>query len=62
MPQIAVLIITALIQYGPSAALAIKAILSKTEPTQADWDAVFNLATQQKYDDYIAAAQAKAGN
>jgi hypothetical protein len=57
----AALIVQALIQYGPAAALAIKNVLSKPDPTQADWDAVFAVATQKSYDDYIAAAKAKAG-
>jgi hypothetical protein len=61
MPAIVAIVIQALLQYGPAAALAIKNILSKPEPTQADWDAVFAAATQKSYDDYIAAAKAKAG-
>jgi hypothetical protein len=55
------MIIVALIQYGPAAAQAIKAVLTKTDPTAADWDLVFSLATQKSYDDYIAAALAKKG-
>lgn len=61
MPAAALIIIQALLQYGPAAALAIKNILSKPDPSQADWDAVFAAATQKSYDDYTAAAKAKAG-
>ena len=55
------LIIAALLQYGPAAALAIKALLETENPTQAQWDAVFEAATQKRYDDYITAALVKAG-
>jgi hypothetical protein len=55
------LIIAALLQYGPEAAILIKQILEVDDPTQAQWDALFLVATQKKYDDYIAAALAKAG-
>jgi hypothetical protein len=50
-----------LLQYGPAAALAVKNLLAKSDPSPADWDAVFATATQKSYDDYIAAAKAKAG-
>jgi len=49
------------LQYGPDAILAVKNLLSKPDPTQADWDAFFTVVTQKKYDDYIAAAKARAG-
>jgi hypothetical protein len=50
------IILQALLIYGPEAAKAIRDILTKKDPTQADWDAVFAKATQKSYDDYIAAA------
>jgi hypothetical protein len=61
MPAAVLIVLQALLQYGPAAALAIKNLLAVQEPTQADWDAVFATATQKSYDDYIAAAKAKAG-
>lgn len=50
-----------LIQYGPGAYKAFVELLHKSDPTQADWEALLQHATQQKYDDYIAAAKLRAG-
>jgi hypothetical protein len=46
------IIIQALLQYGPAAAAAIQKILSNPAPTQADWDAVFAVA-QTPYSVYV---------
>ena len=50
-------------RYGPDAARAVKALFTKADPTDADWENVFSHA-QKSYDDYIAAARADidAGN
>ncbi len=52
MPEIAVLIATALIKYGPEVAQGIATILHKNDPTLADWEAVF--AKVKTYDEYVA--------
>jgi hypothetical protein len=61
MPAAVAIVLQMLLQYGPAAALAVKNLLAKSDPSPADWDAVFATATQKSYDDYIAAAKAKAG-
>lgn len=38
------LILQILLRYGPDAAKLAQQILSKPEPTQADWDGIFSLA------------------
>jgi hypothetical protein len=40
----AAIIIQALLTYGPDVAKAIQAIFANNNPTQADWDNLFNLA------------------
>jgi hypothetical protein len=61
MPAWVALVLQYGLMYGPDAAKAVKAILTKPDPSEADWDALFAVATKQTYDDYIAAAKAKAG-
>lgn len=51
--DIAIIIGTALIKYGPDIAKEIAAILHKDAPTLADWEAVFSKV--KSYDDYVAA-------
>jgi len=50
--EIAILIVTALLKYGPEYARAVRDILSNPAPTAADWDALF-AKTQKSYDDYV---------
>lgn len=57
MNPTAVLIVEALVRYGPAVAKSVKEILEKPAPTQADWDALF--AKVKTYDDYINAARSK---
>lgn len=59
--EIAVLVISALVKYGPDVAQAIHRMLSsRTPPTQAEWDALFAKA-DKSYDTYIAEAEKRAG-
>jgi hypothetical protein len=46
------LVVELLLRYGPGMARAVQQLFTKTNPTQADWDAVFALA-EKSYDDYI---------
>jgi hypothetical protein len=46
------LVIAALVQYGPVVAKEIQLMLAKTDPTQADWDALFALASKP-YASYV---------
>lgn len=50
--DIAIIIGTALIKYGPDIAKEIATILHKDAPTLDDWNAVF--AKVKTYDDYVA--------
>lgn len=55
----AVLILELLAKYGPDVAENAQRILSSgKEPTQSDWDALFQRA-QKSYDQYIAEAEAR---
>lgn len=49
--EIAILIIQALLKYGPAAARSIRDILSKDQPTPEDWERVF-ASVDKSYDDY----------
>jgi len=44
-------------KYGPDAAMAVKALFAKTDPTEEDWAAVFAQA-KKSYDQYMADAEA----
>ncbi len=56
----AVIVLQLLAQYGPAVAqMAQRLMSSKTEPTQADWDALFDKA-QKPYDSYIEEARQRA--
>lgn len=46
------MIIAALIQYGPAVAKEIQLLLATTNPTQAQWDALFTLASKP-YSAYV---------
>ena len=48
----AALILQLLLQYGPAVAKEAQALLSNTAPTQADWDALFTLASKP-YSSYV---------
>ena len=50
--QISVLILEALVKFGPSAARAIADLFRKDTITAADWDKVFDLA-EKSYESYI---------
>ena len=52
MNTTAILIVQSLIKYGPEVARAIAAIFQKSDPTPAEWEAVFKLA-EKSYDDYV---------
>ena len=43
-PQLAIVIGTLIIQYGPEFVQALIKIFNNSAPTQADWDAAFALA------------------
>lgn len=61
MNPVVLMILQFAIQYGPAAAQAVQAILGNPNPSQADWDKLWAVATSKSYDAYIAAAAAKAG-
>lgn len=48
----AMLIVQALIQYGPAAAKAVKEIFETEKPTQEQWDKVFAIC-EKSYEDYV---------
>lgn len=52
MPEIAILIVGALLKYGPEAAQMVATILHKEDPTLADFDALF--AHVRTYDQIVA--------
>lgn len=57
----AVLVLELLLRYGPSVAQAAQRMLTTgKEPTQADWDALFDKALTP-YDAYLEAAEKRAG-
>ena len=56
----ALVIIQLLATYGPDVAQAAQRIISRvTDPTQEEWDALFERA-RKSYDDYIREAQTRA--
>lgn len=55
----AILILELLVKYGPSVAQAAQRIVTLKDPTQADWDALFERAAKS-YDAYVAEAEARA--
>ena len=58
--DLALLIVGALVKYGPDVAASIQRMVAAgSEPTQAQWDALFAKAAGKTYDDYIREAQAK---
>lgn len=60
--ELAILIASALIKYGPDVAQTIQRMLaSGAPPTQADWDALF-AKTRKSYDSYIADAETRANS
>jgi hypothetical protein len=46
------LVVELLLRYGPGMARAVQQLFTKTNPTQADWDAVFALA-EKPYEAYV---------
>lgn len=55
----AIIILEILAKYGPAVASQAQRIASlKTEPTQADWDALF-ARVEKSYDAYISEAEAR---
>ncbi len=50
--ELGVLIAGALIKYGPDIARDVAVILHKSDPTLADWEAVFTKV--KTYDEYVA--------
>lgn len=57
--ELAILITSALVKYGPDVAQAIQRIFATgKEPTQADWDGLFAKA-RKPYDQFIAEAEAR---
>ena len=62
-PQIPVLIVQALLTYGPDVAKGVKALLTKGEVTDADFDALFAKIDALDFDDSRnAARKLVAGN
>lgn len=55
----AIVILELLVKYGPAVAQAAQRIVTLKDPTQADWDALFERA-QKPYDQFIAEAEARA--
>lgn len=51
--EIALLIGQALMKYGPDVARQIQLLFTKTNPTAADWEAVFALS-EKTYDQFVA--------
>jgi hypothetical protein len=56
MSPLALLLIQVLLKYGPDVAKAAHDILTKNDPTKADWDALFEKALSKTYDEYVAGA------
>lgn len=60
--ELAILIASALVKYGPDVAQTIQRMFaSGAPPTQADWDALF-AKTRKTYDKYIEEAEARANS
>ena len=53
MTPLAEIIALALVKYGPDLARALVEILTKPNPTKADWEKVFALA-DKPYEAYVA--------
>ena len=51
-PQLAIILGTALVKYGPDVARAVAGLFQKNDPTWEEWEAVFALA-EKSYDDYV---------
>ena len=51
-------LINGLVMYGPAWYAAAVELLHKPEPTKADYLALLEFATKERYDDYINAARA----
>lgn len=60
-PEIAVLILRILTQYGPVAARAARDLIAKKEPTLADFDALFAMAEKPASTFYSEAAVRAGG-
>ena len=52
-PEVAILIVQALLSYGPGVARSLVEIFQKQEITAADWEGVFAKA-EKGYDEYVA--------
>lgn len=54
----AIIILEILAKYGPAAAETAQRIMTKSDPTEADWKELFGRA-KKSYDAYINEAEAK---
>ena len=60
--QLAITILDLLVRYGPDVAQAAQRMVSSgKQPTQADWDALFD-KTRKPYDQFIREAEARASH
>ena len=61
MNPIVILVLQSLIKYGPDLAREIVALFSVENPTQEQWNKIFDLA-DKSYEDYVAPTTSIGGN
>ena len=57
--EVALFALKEIATHAPTVFAEVKELLSKPDPTDADWDALFAKAQGKSYEDYIAEAKAR---